>query len=187
MNNLPSTTEMRQAVRDRDVDCMFLSWLRSPLGQLVAGATAEGVCLLEFADRDLLEAELAAVGRVFDVPLVEGSNDHLARLQVELAGYFEGSVHRFTVPLVYPGTPFQRRVWQQLLAIPYGQRRTYEQIALAVGKPRAARAVGQANGLNRMAILIPCHRLVNKNGQLAGYGGGLWRKQFLLDLEGATA
>src|SRR4030067_3490061 len=98
MNNLPSTTEMRQAVRDRDVDCMFLSWLRSPLGQLAAGATAEGVCLLEFADRDLLEAELAAVGRGFGVPLVEGSNDHLARLQGELAGYFAGSVHRFTVP-----------------------------------------------------------------------------------------
>jgi len=162
---------------------VFLSWLRSPLGTLVAGATAEGVCLLEFTDRGMLEAEFAAVRRVFNVPLVPGSNDHLARLQVELAGYFGGSVRSFTVPLVYPGSPFQRRVWEELLAVPYGERRTYEQIALAVGKPRAARAVGRANGLNRIAILIPCHRLVNKNGKLAGYGGGLWRKQFLLDLE----
>jgi AraC family transcriptional regulator of adaptative response/methylated-DNA-[protein]-cysteine methyltransferase len=177
---------MRQALRDRDGDCVFLSWLRGPLGELVAGATAEGVCLLEFADRGMLKAELAAVRRMFNGPLVEGSNDHLARLQIELAGYFEGSVRRFTVPLVYPGSPFQRRVWEELLAIPYGQRRTYEQIALAVGKPGAARAVGRANGLNRMAILIPCHRLVNKNGHLAGYGGGLWRKQFLLDLEGSN-
>jgi AraC family transcriptional regulator of adaptative response/methylated-DNA-[protein]-cysteine methyltransferase len=87
---------------------------------------------------------------------------------------------------VYPGSPFQRRVWEELLAIPYGERRSYEQIALAVGKPKAARAVGRANGLNRISILIPCHRLVNKNGQLAGYGGGLWRKQFLLDLEGSS-
>jgi len=166
---------------------VFLSWLRSPLGTLVAGATAEGVCLLEFTDRGMLEAEFAAVRRVFNAPLVPGSNDHLARLQVELAGYFGGSVRSFTVPLVYPGSPFQRRVWDKLLAIPYGEKRTYEQIALAVGKPGAARAVGRANGLNRIAILIPCHRLVNKNGQLAGYGGGLWRKQFLLDLEGSNA
>ena len=173
--------------RLRAGDCVFLSWLRSPLGTLVAGATAEGVCLLEFTDRGMLEAEFAAVRRVFNVPLVPGSNDHLARLQVELAGYFGGSVRSFTVPLVYPGSPFQRRVWEELLAVPYGERRSYEQIALAVGKPRAARAVGRANGLNRIAILIPCHRLVNKNGQLAGYGGGLWRKQFLLDLEVSNA
>jgi AraC family transcriptional regulator of adaptative response/methylated-DNA-[protein]-cysteine methyltransferase len=187
MNSVPSTTEMRQSLRGRDGDCVFLSWLRSPLGELVAGATAEGICLLEFADRDMLGPELAAVRRVFNGPLVPGSNEHLARLQIELRGYFEGSVRRFKVPLVYPGTPFQRRVWQQLLAIPYGERRTYEQIALAVGKPRAARAVGWANGLNRVVILIPCHRLVNKTGQLAGYGGGLGRKQFLLDLEGSNA
>jgi AraC family transcriptional regulator of adaptative response/methylated-DNA-[protein]-cysteine methyltransferase len=183
MNSLPSTTELQQPLLNRDGECVFLSWLRSPLGTLVAGATAEGVCLLEFTDRRMLEAEFAALRRIFDVPLVPGSNDHLVRLQVELAGYFGGSVRRFTVPLVYPGSPFQRRVWEELLAIPYGARRTYEQIAHAVGKPRAARAVGRANGLNRIAILIPCHRLVNKNGQLAGYGGGLWRKQFLLDLE----
>jgi len=186
MNRLPSTSEMQQALMDRGSECLLLSRLRSPLGTLVAGATAEGICLLEFADRKLLEAEFTAVCRMFNVPLVPGFNDHLARLQVELAGYFGGSVRHFTVPLVYPGSPFQRRVWEELLAIPYGERRSYEQIALAVGKPKAARAVGRANGLNRISILIPCHRLVNKNGQLAGYGGGLWRKQFLLDLEGSS-
>jgi AraC family transcriptional regulator of adaptative response/methylated-DNA-[protein]-cysteine methyltransferase len=102
-----------------------------------------------------------------------------------LAGYFEGSVRRFTVPLVYRaarssgglGRAARHSVWAEA---------HLEQIALAVGKPGAARAVGRANGLNRMAILIPCHRLVNKNGHLAGYGGGLWRKQFLLDLEGSN-
>jgi AraC family transcriptional regulator of adaptative response/methylated-DNA-[protein]-cysteine methyltransferase len=89
----------------------------------------------------------------------------------------------FSVPLVCPGTAFQRRVWEQLLAIPYGQTRSYEQLAVAVGHPKAVRAVGRANGLNRIAILIPCHRVVNKNGELGGYGGGLRRKQVLLDLE----
>lgn len=169
--------------RHRNGKCVFLSWLRSPLGHLVAGATAEGVCLLEFTDRRMLEAEFATLRKLFDAPVVPGSNEHLKTLQGELAKYFAGSLRSFTVPLTYPGTPFQRRVWEQLLAIPYGETRSYEELAAAVGEPRAARAVGRANGLNRMAILIPCHRVVNKDGKLGGYGGGLRRKQYLLDLE----
>jgi AraC family transcriptional regulator of adaptative response/methylated-DNA-[protein]-cysteine methyltransferase len=104
-------------------------------------------------------------------------------LQGELASYFSGSSRSFSVPLTYPGTEFQRRVWEQLLAIPYGETRSYEELAVAVGKPKAVRAVGRANGLNRISILIPCHRVVNKDGELGGYGGGLRRKQYLLDLE----
>lgn len=167
----------------RNGDCVLLSWLRSPLGPLVAGATAEGICLLEFTDRRMLEAEFAAIRKLFNKPVVPGSNEHLEKLRVELASYFAGSTQGFSVPLVYPGTAFQRRVWEQLLAIPFGETRSYEQMAIAVGEPRAVRAVGRANGLNRIAILIPCHRVVNKNGGLGGYGGGLRRKQFLLDLE----
>src|SRR3972149_8177 len=163
MNSLPSTTEMQRALPERASECVFLARLHSPLGTLVAGATAKGVCLLEFTDRGMLEAEFAAVRKMFDAPLLPGSNDHLARLQVELAGYFGGSVRQFTVPLVYPGSPFQRRVWEQLLAIPYGERRSYEHIALAIGEPKAARAGGRANGLNRIAILIPCPRLLHKS------------------------
>jgi AraC family transcriptional regulator of adaptative response/methylated-DNA-[protein]-cysteine methyltransferase len=169
--------------RYRNGKCVFLSWLRSPLGPLVAGATAEGVCLLEFTDRRMLGAEFAALRKLFDAPVVPGSNEHLETLQGELAKYFARSLRAFSVPLVYPGTAFQQRVWEQLLAIPYGETRSYEQIAGAVGEPRAVRAVGRANGLNRLAILIPCHRVVNKNGELGGYGGGLRRKQYLLDLE----
>lgn len=167
----------------RNGACVFLSWLRSPLGPLVAGATPEGVCLLEFTDRRMLDGQFAAVRKLFEAPVVPGSNEHLERLQVELASYFAGSARNFTVPLVYPGTAFQRRVWEQLRAIPYGETRSYEQLAVAVGQPKAVRAVGRANGLNRIAILIPCHRVVNKNGELGGYGGGLRRKQYLLDLE----
>jgi AraC family transcriptional regulator of adaptative response/methylated-DNA-[protein]-cysteine methyltransferase len=170
--------------RYRDRKCVLLSWLRTPLGPLVAGATDEGICLLEFTDRRMLEAQLAAVQRLLDAPVVPGSNEHLEKLRGELAKYFAGSLRDFSVPLIYPGTPFQRRVWKKLLAIPYGETRSYEQIAIALGDPTAVRAVGRANGLNRIAILIPCHRVVNKNGELGGYGGGLRRKQYLLALEG---
>jgi AraC family transcriptional regulator of adaptative response/methylated-DNA-[protein]-cysteine methyltransferase len=167
----------------RNGEAVFLSWLRSPLGPLVAGATREGICLLEFSDRRMLETELASLKKLFAAPVVPGVHPHLDRLQVELGDYFSGAARSFSVPLVSPGTPFQQRVWQQLLAIPYGETRSYQQVAAAIGAPKAVRAVGHANGLNRIAILIPCHRVLNKDGRLGGYGGGLRRKQFLLDLE----
>ncbi|MGA9364894.1 MAG: methylated-DNA--[protein]-cysteine S-methyltransferase [Bacteroidota bacterium] len=97
--------------------------------------------------------------------------------------YFNGSLKRFSVPLLYPGTPFQQSVWKELLRIPYGKTVSYEDLARRIGSPSAQRAVGHANGLNRIGIVIPCHRVVNKNGKLGGYGGGLWRKQKLLVLE----
>ena len=166
---------------DRDV--VFLAWLPSPLGPLIAGATQDGVCLLEFTDRRMLEAQFQTIRKAFGTPVVPGTNSHLERLQGELQGYFEGQVQTFSVPLVYPGTDFQRCVWNELLKIPYGQTRSYQELAQAVGDAGAVRAVGRANGLNRIAILIPCHRIINKNGGLGGYGGGLRRKQFLLNLE----
>jgi AraC family transcriptional regulator of adaptative response/methylated-DNA-[protein]-cysteine methyltransferase len=169
--------------QSRGADCVRLAWLDSPLGPLVAGATAEGVCLLEFTDRRMLEAQFATVRRRFNVALVPGDNPHLGRLRSELAEYFGGARREFTVPLVYPGTPFEQQVWKELLRIPYGETRSYEELARRVGRPGASRAVGHANGMNRIAILIPCHRVVNKDGQLGGYGGGLWRKRILLELE----
>ncbi len=167
----------------RAAACVSLAWLDSPLGPLVVGATDEGVCLLEFSDPKRLEAQVASVRKAFGLPVVPGSNGHLDRLKEELAAYFAGTLRCFTVPLVYPGTPFQRRVWDALRTIPYGEVRSYADIARAVGVPKAVRAVGRTNGLNRIAIAIPCHRVVNKGGALGGYGGGLRRKQFLLDLE----
>ncbi len=165
-------------------ECVLLSWLRSPLGPLVAGATGDGICLLEFNDeRRRLDMQLAALAKVIDAPVVPGSNEHLKTLEGELAAYFAGSLRAFSVPLVYPGTTFQRRVWEQLLAIPFGETRSYEELAIAAGSPKGSRAVGHANGSNRIAIVIPCHRVINKNGTLGGYGGGLRRKQYLLDLE----
>lgn len=154
----------------------------SPLGTLVAGATDAGICLLEFRDRAILEAQVARV-RTRVVPTVGGSHPLLGRLRHELAEYFAGQRREFSLPLVSPGTPFQVKVWNALRAIPFGQTISYEELARRVGVPDGQRAAGHANGQNPIAIVIPCHRVVNKDGKLGGYGGGLWRKRLLLSLE----
>jgi AraC family transcriptional regulator, regulatory protein of adaptative response / methylated-DNA-[protein]-cysteine methyltransferase len=166
--------------RPGDVVCASLE---SPLGPLIAGATAEGICLLEFTDRHRLPAQVETLRRRFDCAPVTGESPHFDRLRDELTAYFSGQLRQFSLPLVAPGTPFQERVWAELLRIPSGETRSYEDLARRLGMPRAQRAVGHANGLNRIAILIPCHRVVNKNGKLGGYGGLLWRKDALLHLE----
>lgn len=156
--------------------------LDTPLGPMLAAATDTGVCLLEFLDRRMLSTQMAIlerrVGRV-----VPGRHAHLERLQAELIEYFAGARRHFSVPLVVPGSPFERGVWDELRRIPAGETRSYDALALALGRPGAARAVGRANGRNRLAIVIPCHRVIGADGALTGYGGGLWRKQALLDLE----
>ena len=167
----------------QDLDCIVVSWLESPLGPIVAAANDRGICLLEFTDRRMLETQFRTLQKLFSCAIVPGENAHLITLRKELEKYFAGELKQFSVPLVYPGTPFQERVWNELLRIPYGQTRSYEDLACRIGSADAQRAVGHANGLNRIAIVIPCHRVVNKDGKLGGYGGGLWRKQHLLDLE----
>jgi AraC family transcriptional regulator of adaptative response/methylated-DNA-[protein]-cysteine methyltransferase len=169
--------------RAREQECVSLHWIRSPLGPLVAGSTTKGICLLEFTDRRMLETQFETIRRRFQVPLVPQKTDILSLLEEELVNYFDGKLQKFSVPLTYPGTPFQEKVWAELLSIPYGTTKSYEDIAIAVGVPGACRAVGTANGCNRISIVIPCHRVVNKSGNLGGYGGGLHRKQYLLDLE----
>jgi AraC family transcriptional regulator of adaptative response/methylated-DNA-[protein]-cysteine methyltransferase len=156
--------------------------INSPLGALTAGATGDGICLLAFPARsgdEVRSAERRLGGRVR-----RGRHPHLDALRRELDAYFAGALTGFTVPLVPAGTPFQQRVWARLLDIPYGGTWSYEQLAQQVQSPGGQRAVGHANGSNPIAIVIPCHRVINKNGKLGGYGGELWRKQALLDLEG---
>lgn len=149
--------------------------IETPLGPLTAGATNEGVCRLEFAG---LRHEADRDGDVS-----AGRHPFLEWLRSELADYFAGSLSRFTVPLVVRGTPFQETVWRQLLRIPFGETRSYSDVARGIGAPKGSRAVGAANGQNRICILIPCHRVIASGGTLGGYGGGVDRKQFLLDLE----
>lgn len=174
--------------RGRRARSMVSRSLHTPLGPMVAGATEEGVCFLEFADRRSFDRQLATVRRRLRCSVVPGTNEHLDLLGVELDRYFAGELTGFTVPLVVSGTPFQERVWRRLAEIPYGGTISYGELAEQIGCPGGQRAVGRANGDNRIAIVLPCHRVVQKDGRLRGYGGGLWRKQFLLDLErGARA
>jgi AraC family transcriptional regulator of adaptative response/methylated-DNA-[protein]-cysteine methyltransferase len=162
-----------------------LSWIRTVAGPMVVATTEHGVCLLEFSDRRMLETQLRTLRRRFHAALLPGRNELVVTLQQQLNEYFSGKRKVFTVPLSHPGTPFQEKVWKALLDIPYGSTCPYRELAIRVGRPQAVRAVGTANGMNRIAILIPCHRVVNANGELGGYGGGLWRKRMLLELESA--
>jgi AraC family transcriptional regulator of adaptative response/methylated-DNA-[protein]-cysteine methyltransferase len=152
---------------------------------VIAVATDDGLCLLEFADRTRLAAQTRRIRARFGWPIVRGSNRHLERLARELRAYFGGGLRAFRVPRVLKGTPFQLAVWRQLLRIPKGSVTTYDALARKLKRPGAQRAVGRANGDNPLAIIVPCHRVVGSDGELRGYGGGLWRKRRLLELEGA--
>ena len=155
----------------------------TPIGPMLAGAVDEGICLLEFTDRKILENQLAHIEKHFNAVLSPGESVHFEKLNEELQEYFKGERKEFTVPLAYPGSPFQISVWESLIDIPFGTTRSYKEQSIILQNPKAIRAIAHANGENRIAILIPCHRIIGSNGDLVGYGGGLWRKQFLLDLE----
>jgi AraC family transcriptional regulator, regulatory protein of adaptative response / methylated-DNA-[protein]-cysteine methyltransferase len=157
--------------------------IETELGVMIAGAVDEGICLLEFSDRRMLNKESNDLARSLKKTFTEGENIHLIAIRKQLAEYFEGSLKVFTVPLVTPGTLFQQAVWKELMNIPYGTTRSYLQQAVALGKPESLRAVANANGMNRISIIIPCHRVIGSDGHLTGYGGGLKRKKWLLDHE----
>jgi len=169
-----------------------VQWFESPLGPMLAGATTDGVCLLEFVDRRALQTQIDVLRKRLGRPMLTAhaagsaghpAAAHLQRLSQELVEYFAGTRREFSVALVAPGTDFQAQVWQALRAIPPGATRSYAQIAKAIGRPTATRAVARANGDNRLAILIPCHRVIGSDGSMTGYGGGVWRKEALLKLE----
>lgn len=173
--------------KSRSLDCLRTMRLDTPLGPMVAAATDDGVCLFDFADRRALEREVAILRKRLGAAVVPGRNAHLDRLERQLEEYFDSRRTRFDVPLVTCGTPFQEQVWAELCRIPHGATISYVDLARRIGRNGAQRAVGRANGDNRLAILIPCHRVVREDGTLCGYGGGLWRKQFLLNLENRGA
>lgn len=157
--------------------------VESPLGTLIIGTTSKGCCLLEFEDSHSLTEINARYNKWYKMECVEGSHPILDTLESELKAYFERKLHTFSIPLDLRGTPFEMTVWKELLNIPYGETKSYIDIARAIGNPSASRAVGRANGNNPVAIVVPCHRVIASNGTLHGYGGGLWRKEKLLALE----
>ncbi len=160
-------------------------YIESPVGQFIAGVTEKGCCLFEFGDRGGLERIRTRMAKRYNVELKEGTNDLLKEIEKQSNEYFGGTRKNFELPIDQKGTVFEKLVWNELMKIPYGETRSYGEIAAKLGKPGAARAVGRANGLNYIPIIIPCHRVIEANGELRGYGGGLWRKRFLLELEGA--
>ena len=157
--------------------------IETDLGTMVACATDKGVCLLEFSDRKGLETELKQLAKYHNANIVQGQNKYFKQLKEELDAYFEGRLKEFKVPLDISGTDFQKQVWQALVEIPYGTTSSYLRQAEVLGKPSSVRAVANANGMNKIAIIIPCHRVVGSDGSLTGYAGGLWRKRKLIDLE----
>jgi AraC family transcriptional regulator of adaptative response/methylated-DNA-[protein]-cysteine methyltransferase len=157
--------------------------IESPLGELIAGATDEGICLLEFTDRKRAARECKELTKLLKQQFERGEHEHLTTLIKQVEEYFNGSRKEFSLPLITPGTDFQNDVWKELLKIPYGATRSYQEQANALNRPDSVRAVANANGMNRISIIIPCHRVIGSNGRLTGYGGGLKRKKWLLDHE----
>jgi len=202
-----SHSEIKQSQRDKDEDkalnydyfnalnqklkknigcadkIINVTFIESAIGKMMAGATDKGICLLEFADSKKLEFELKQLICLLHAPLIESENIHFTILREQLDKYFRGELREFNIPLDLVGTDFQIYAWLGLLNIPYGSTTTYAKQAEALGKPSAIRAIANANGKNRISIILPCHRVIGTNGSLTGYGGEIWRKQKLLELE----
>ncbi|CAL7960981.1 putative Methylated-DNA--protein-cysteine methyltransferase [Alphaproteobacteria bacterium] len=159
------------------------SWLNTPLGPMLAIADEQALYLLEFIDRRGLKCGIERLRMKTKAAIIPGATDPIASIAGELKSYFEGTLKAFKTPLCLLGSPFQKLVWEELSRIPYGQTRSYLDQAKAIGKQTAYRAVANANGANQSVIIIPCHRIINSNGNLGGYGGGIPRKRWLIDHE----
>lgn len=154
---------------------------------MLAAATSKGICLFEFMDvEERLSSQRAHLEKTFACKVEPGTSPLLTQLKKELQEYFAGERQLFDVPLDFKGTDFQNKSWDALRKIPYGETRSYQDQAIAIKNPKAVRAVAGANHRNKISILIPCHRVIGKNGSMRGYGGEVWRKEFLLKLEGAV-
>jgi len=167
----------------RDTELLTAAWIETPLGPMLAIAGNHGLELLEFVDRRALETELRELRRTLGSAIVPGDHPVLRQTRQELSEYFDGTRREFTMPLNQHGSKFQLQAWQALCRIPYGKTRSYSDMAREVGSPAAVRAIGRVNGQNRIAIIVPCHRVIRSDGSLCGYGGGRWRKQWLLEHE----
>ncbi|MCR9136588.1 MAG: trifunctional transcriptional activator/DNA repair protein Ada/methylated-DNA--[protein]-cysteine S-methyltransferase [Alphaproteobacteria bacterium] len=158
-------------------------WIATPLGAMVAVSDKTRLHLLEFVERRALPAELQKIRQATGDEIGIGRFDPTEQVEAELTAFFRTESSRFETPLRYHGTPFTRAVWDELRQIPPGQTRSYSDLARSIGKPSATRAVARANGANMIALIVPCHRVIGADGSLTGYGGGLWRKQKLIELE----
>ncbi len=159
--------------------------ITTPVGPMLAGATSEGICLLEFTDRIRLEKEFSDLRKLLNAVMLPGRNQHLDQLENELSAYFEGKRKTFSVSLHTPGNEFSQTVWKMLQKIPYGKTCSYKEQAELMNNPKAIRAIAATNGRNRLAIIIPCHRVIGSNGSMTGYAAGIDKKKWLLKFERA--
>lgn len=169
------------------LECRILNaaWLDTELGPMICIADNEGLYLLEFVDRRGLELEVERLRKKLSAAIIPGETPIVQQLKTELKQYFEGEKLTFKTPIHLIGTPFQKQVWELLQTIKAGETQSYGDLANKLGKPTAYRAVAQANGANQLSLIIPCHRIINSNGELGGYGGGIVRKQWLISHEKA--
>jgi AraC family transcriptional regulator, regulatory protein of adaptative response / methylated-DNA-[protein]-cysteine methyltransferase len=155
----------------------------SPLGKMVVGSTEKGICYLTWLDEDGMVTVEREIRKRYGVPTLLDGNPYNTQLVKELGEYFSGNRRQFETPLDTRGTEFEKKVWRHLTEIPYGRTKSYGQVATTIGNPKGSRAVGGANGANPVVIVVPCHRVIGADGSLHGFGCGLWRKKWLLELE----
>jgi len=159
------------------------SSIETPLGFMVAVADEKSLYFLEFVERQKLKAKIEKFCANANANIIPGMTPIIESVESELKTYFERKLKKFSIPLILTGSPFQKNAWKELIRTPYGQTRSYADQAIALERPLAFRAVANANGANNIAIIIPCHRIINSDGKLGGYGGGISRKKWLLDHE----
>ncbi len=174
-NNSPTKSKNKSVI--------YLDRFSTKLGAMFAAATDKGLCLLEFTDRKMIESEFKDLQIRLDAVIIPGTNSFINLAKKEFQEYLDGNRKQFSVPIDAPGTEFQKKVWKILMKIPYGKTCTYLDQAKKLGNSKAVRAVANANGMNRIAVIIPCHRVIGSDGSLTGYGGGIPRKKWILDLE----
>lgn len=174
---------MREFKKTITKNVIHTTIISTPLGDMMAAATKDGICMFAFMNMLHIEAHLIKLKEKFDAEVLPCENEYFVQLKIQIKEYFKGTREYFTLPLKLVGTPFQISVWKELLQIPYGKTISYKSQAIAIGKPTAYRAVANANGQNMLDIIVPCHRVIGSDGKLNGYGAGIDKKEFLIKLE----
>ena len=177
---VPTIGPAPKATHEKALKATMLS---SPLGPMIGIADTVGLHLLEFIDRTNLDLEIEELERKTGLPIIQGSTPPLLSIGKELDQYFKGRLQTWTTPIVYSGTLFQKTVWEELTKIPISSTVSYSDVARFIGKPKAYRSVAHAIAQNHLAIIIPCHRVINASGSYGGYSGGIARKEWLINHE----
>jgi len=179
----PFQKTLGQTPRNGSGSPLYIDWIDTPLGPMIAICDAAHLYLLEFTVRKNMQRQLERLSKTYTRAILPGQTKITQQIRDELSAYFKGDLKDFKTPLKLTGTDFQKSVWKQLLRIPYGETRAYGELAQTIGNAKAFRAVATSNASNGLALIVPCHRVINTGGGLGGYAGGPDKKQWLLDME----